>query len=54
MKCDVLTIFPEMISAYLNEGIMKRAREKNILDLKVYNIRDFAAGRHREVDDSPF
>jgi tRNA (guanine37-N1)-methyltransferase len=43
-----------MISAYLNEGIMKRAREKNILDLKVYNIRDFAAGRHREVDDSPF
>jgi tRNA (guanine37-N1)-methyltransferase len=54
VKCDVLTIFPELITAYLNEGIMKRAREKNILDAKVYNIRDFATGRHKEVDDSPF
>ena len=54
MKCDVLTIFPEVITAYLNESILKRAREKKILDVKVYNIRDFASGRHREVDDSPF
>ena len=54
MKCDVLTIFPEVINAYLNESILKRAREKKILDVKVYNIRDFASGRHREVDDTPF
>ena len=54
MKCDVLTIFPEVINAYLNESILKRAREKKLLDVKVYNIRDFASGRHREVDDTPF
>ena len=54
MKCDVLTIFPEVINAYLNESILKRAREKKLLDVNVYNIRDFASGRHREVDDTPF
>ena len=54
MKCDVLTIFPEVINAYLNESILKKAREKKLLDVKVYNIRDFASGRHREVDDTPF
>jgi tRNA (guanine37-N1)-methyltransferase len=54
VKCDVLTIFPEVINAYLNESILKRAREKKLLDVKVYNIRDFASGRHREVDDTPF
>ena len=54
MRCDVLTIFPEIINAYLNESILKRAREKKILDVKVVNIRDFASGRHKAVDDSPF
>ncbi|MBI5674759.1 MAG: tRNA (guanosine(37)-N1)-methyltransferase TrmD [Nitrospirae bacterium] len=54
MRCDVLTIFPEIINAYLNESILKRAQEKKILDVKVVNIRDFASGRHKAVDDSPF
>lgn len=54
MRCDVLTIFPEIINAYLNESILKRAREKKILDVKIINIRDFASGRHKAVDDSPF
>ncbi|MBS1111849.1 MAG: tRNA (guanine-N1)-methyltransferase [Nitrospirae bacterium] len=54
MRCDVLTIFPEIINAYLNESILKRARDNKILDVKVVNIRDFASGRHKAVDDSPF
>jgi tRNA (guanine37-N1)-methyltransferase len=54
VRCDVLTIFPEIINAYLNESILKRAREKKILDVKVVNIRDFASDRHKAVDDSPF
>jgi tRNA (guanine37-N1)-methyltransferase len=54
MKCDVLTLFPEIITTYLNESILKRAREKKLLDVKVYNLRDFATGRHRKVDDYPF
>ncbi len=54
MKCDVLTIFPEIISAYLNESILKRAQEKKLIDIKVLNIRDFASGPHRAVDDYSF
>lgn len=54
MKCDVLTLFPDILTAYLNESILKRAREKDLLDVKIYNIRDFALGPHRSVDDYPF
>ena len=54
MKCDVLTLFPDIINAYLNESILKRAQEKNLLEVRVYNIRDFASGRHKIVDDYPF
>ncbi len=54
MRCDVLTIFPEIISAYLDEGILKRAVQKGLLDARVHNIRDFAEGRHKETDDYPF
>ena len=54
MKCDVLTLFPDILTAYLNESILKRAREKNLLDIKLYSIRDFASGPHRTVDDSPY
>ncbi len=54
MKCDVLTLFPDILTAYLNESILKRAREKDLLDVKIYNIRDFASGPHRSVDDYPF
>lgn len=54
MRCDVLTIFPEIINAYLNEGILKRAHQKGLLDTRVCDIRDFAEGRHKETDDYPF
>ncbi|MBI5742169.1 MAG: tRNA (guanosine(37)-N1)-methyltransferase TrmD [Nitrospirae bacterium] len=54
MKCDVLTLFPEVLEAYLNESILKRACEKDLLETRLYNIRDFATGPHRTVDDSPY
>lgn len=54
MKCDVLTLFPHILTAYLNESILKRAREKDLLDVNLVNIRDFASGPHRQVDDYPF
>lgn len=54
MKCDVLTIFPEVILPYLNESILKRAQERDLLEVKVLNLRDFATGAHRVVDDYPF
>lgn len=54
MKCDVLTLFPDILSAYLNESILKRVRGKSLLEVKLFNIRDFAQGPHRTVDDSPY
>lgn len=54
MKCDVLTLFPDILNAYLNESILKRAREKKLLDVKLYNIRDFTSDPHRKVDDYPY
>jgi tRNA (guanine37-N1)-methyltransferase len=54
MKCDILTLFPDVFSAYLNESIIKRARAKNLLNVTLYNIRDFSSDRHMTVDDYPF
>lgn len=54
MKCDVLTLFPDIITAYLKESILKRAQEKKLLEVKVYNMRDFASGKYKSVDDYPF
>ncbi len=54
MKCDVLTLFPEIITAYLNESILKRARAANLLEVNIHNIRDFTSDPHRSVDDYPF
>jgi len=54
LKIDVLTLFPGMFSGYFDESIMKRAREKRILDLSLHNLRDWAMDRHRKVDDTPY
>ena len=54
MKCDVLTLFPDVLTAYLNESILKRARDKELLDVNLVNIRDYSSGPHRQVDDYPF
>lgn len=53
MRCDVLTLFPEIIEAAISESILKKARERGLLDVKIYNIRDFAEER-RIVDDYPY
>jgi tRNA (guanine37-N1)-methyltransferase len=54
MKIDVLTLFPAMFAGPLDESIIKRARESGRLDLRLYNLRDYAHDRHRTVDDRPF
>ncbi|GFR35848.1 tRNA (guanosine(37)-N1)-methyltransferase TrmD [Thermobrachium celere] len=53
MKFDVLTLFPEMFEA-LNHSILKKAQEKNIIQINVTNIRDFAYNKHKKVDDYPY
>ncbi len=51
---DIITIFPEIFAAYLNESILKRAAQKGLLDVKIYNLRDFSENKHKTVDDYPY
>ena len=54
MRIDVLTLFPEMFSGYLGQSLLKRAIDAGIVEVAVHNIRDWAQGKHRQVDDRPF
>jgi tRNA (guanine37-N1)-methyltransferase len=54
VKFDIVTIFPRMVEASLEEGIVGRAIQRGLLDLKVHDLRDHTADRHRTVDDVPF
>lgn len=54
MKIDVLTLFPEMFDKIINESIMKRARNNKLVEINIYNIRDFADNPHKKVDDYSF
>lgn len=54
MKISVMTLFPEIFESYLGESMMKRAIDKDILDVDLYNIRDFSENKHKKVDDYPF
>src|ERR671917_2794829 len=54
MRIDILTLFPEICRAPLNESMMKRAQTAGALDLRIHNIRDWATDKHHVVDDAPF
>ncbi len=54
MRIDILSLFPEMFVSPFNESIIKRAREKGLLEINLINIRDFAPGKHQQADDYPF
>ena len=53
MKFDVLTLFPEMFDS-LNQSIIGRAKEKNLIEINLINIRDFSKDKHKKVDDTPY
>lgn len=54
MKIDVLTLFPEMFAPVINSSILGRAAEKNILDIRLTDIRAFSNDKHNKADDYPF
>ena len=54
MKCDVITLFPEIIRPVLAQSMLKRAGEKGLLDVRVHNLRDFTEDKHRTADDHPY
>ena len=54
LRIDILTLFPEMFAPVLGTSIPKRAAAKGLVEYHLTNIRDFATGVHKSVDDSPF
>jgi tRNA (guanine37-N1)-methyltransferase len=54
MRFDVLTLFPEIFSGYLGQSLLKLAIERGLVQVHLHNIRDWAAGKHKVVDDRPY
>lgn len=54
MRIDILTLFPEMFSAYLNESILKQAQESGRVSIHLHNIRDYTTDKHHITDLPPF
>src|ERR1700737_1134826 len=54
MRFDVLTLFPEIFAGYLSQSILKLALERKLVEIHLWNIRDWAKGKHKCVDDRPF
>jgi len=54
MRLDVLTLFPDLFSAFLKESVLGRAIRKGLLDIRLTNIRDFARGPHKTTDYRPY
>lgn len=54
MRIDIITIFPEMFAPVLNESIIKRAQAKDLVKIRVHDLRDYSQDKHRKIDDRPF
>ena len=54
MKFDILTLFPGFFEGPLSESILRLAREKGLIEIRVFDIRDYTTDRHRVVDDYPY
>jgi len=54
MRFDIITLFPELISGYFEDSLIKKARDKGVLSIELHQLRDFALDKHHQVDDSPY
>lgn len=54
MKFEVFTLFPELFQNYFESSILKKAIDRNLLEINIYNIRDWAVDKHHVTDDSPY
>jgi tRNA (guanine37-N1)-methyltransferase len=54
MRFDILTLFPEIFSGYLSQSLLKLAIESGLVQVNLHNIRDWAQGKHKVVDDRPY
>jgi len=54
LRIDIITVVPELLESPFGHSIIQRARTKGVVELTVHNLRDYAAGKHRRVDDYAF
>lgn len=54
MEFDIITIFPAVFEGYFNESIISRAQKKDLVKIKVHNLRDYTSDKHKTVDDTPY
>ena len=54
IRIDVVTIFPSMFTPFLEEGVLARALEENLIELRIWDLREFATDRHRSTDDEAY
>ncbi|HAR36471.1 MAG TPA: tRNA (guanosine(37)-N1)-methyltransferase TrmD [Acidobacteria bacterium] len=54
MRFDIITIFPGMFSSLFSAGVIKKAIEKGVLEIRVHDLRDYTTDKHRQVDDRPY
>ena len=54
MRFDIITLFPELFAAFLTSGVTRRAYDSGVVNIKLWNLRGFADGKYRRVDDRPF
>lgn len=54
MRIDIISVLPELMESPFSHSILKRAREKELLEVHVHDLRRYGTGKHRQVDDYPF
>lgn len=54
MRFDIITIFPNIFDSYLNESILKRAREKKLVQIRMHDLRKWSRDKHKKVDDKAY
>ncbi len=54
MRIDIITVLPELIESPFNHSILKRAKEKGLVEIEIHNLRDFSTDKHKRVDDYAF
>lgn len=54
MRFDIISVFPEIFDSYFNASIIKRARQKKLVEIHAHDLRSFAVDKHKKVDDRPY
>ena len=54
LKIDIISVIPDLLTSPFQHSIMKRAREKNLLEVNVIDLKNFGIGNYRQVDDYQF